>query len=166
MIARKLLLGLLMFSFLLGAISATTQFVTAQKVSSLQISKTEKLITSDKNAEPRTVFTFTGSVSRGYDSAKHSFTVPSGTGKIEAKLTMPSGADFDLSMWDNLNRRTGGWTRSDRTVKTNIPNSVYSGVNKKPEWVNVTNPVTTGTWKVGCYAYSGSGTIMPCFIKL
>ncbi|MEM2102623.1 MAG: caspase family protein [Candidatus Bathyarchaeia archaeon] len=158
MIARRLLLGLLMFSFLVMTISATAQFVSAQKTFNLQISKAEKLINGDKAAEPRTVFTFTGSVSRGYDSTQHSFTVPSGTGKIEAKLTMPSGADFDLSMWDNLNRRTGGWTRYDRTVRTNIPNSVYSGVNKKPEWVNVTNPVTTGTWKVGCYAYSGSGS--------
>jgi hypothetical protein len=111
-----------------------------------------------REPQPRVVNTFTGTVSRGRDSTLHQFTVPSGTGKIEAKLTMPSGADFDLTMYDNLNRRTGGWTYSDHSVKTNIPNSVYSGVSTKPEWVNVTNPATTGTWKVGCYAYSGSGT--------
>jgi hypothetical protein len=108
--------------------------------------------------EPRGVTTFTGTVSRGRDSTRHSFTVPSGTGKIEATLTMPSGADFDLSMWDSSSRRTGGWTRSDHSVKTNIPNSAYSGVSAKPEWITVTNPTTTGTWGVGCYAYSGSGT--------
>jgi len=107
---------------------------------------------------PKVVNTFTGTVSRGRDSTRHQFTVPSGTGKIEAKLTMPSGADFDFSMYDNLNRRTGGWTYSDHSVKTNIPNSVYSGYTTNPEWINVTNPTTTGTWKVGCYAYIGSGT--------
>jgi hypothetical protein len=61
-------------------------------------------------------------------------------------------------MWDNLNRRTGGWTRYDHTVKTNIPNSVYSGYTTNPEVITVTPPATTGTWKVGCYAYVGSGT--------
>ena len=108
--------------------------------------------------EPRSVTTFTGTVSNKYDSTRHSFTVPSGTAKVEAKLTMPSGADFDLSMYDNLNRRTGGWTRYDHTIKTNIPNSVYSGYTTNPELITVTPPATTGTWKVGCYAYVGSGT--------
>jgi hypothetical protein len=111
-----------------------------------------------KGSDDQPRATFTGTVSRGYDSTRHSFTVPSGTTKITAKLNMPSGADFDLSMFDSSSRRTGGWTQTDHSVKTNIPNSVYSGISKNPEWVNVTNPTTTGTWKVGCYAYSGSGT--------
>jgi hypothetical protein len=158
MITKKLLLGLLIVSLAFATLSTTTQFVSAQKTSSPQTSRAEKLVSSEQQATPRQEYTFTGSVSRGRDSTKHSFTVPSGTGKITAKLVMPSSADFDLSMWDNLNRRTGGWTRTDHSVKTNIPNSVYSGVSSRPEWVNVTSPATTGTWKVGCYAYSGSGT--------
>ncbi|MBS7632949.1 hypothetical protein KEJ15_04920, partial [Candidatus Bathyarchaeota archaeon] len=145
---------LVLLSFTLAFVSSASAYQPAQSARNFTIDETA----AELEAVPRSVTTFTGSVSRGRDSTKHSFTVPSGTAKITAKLTMPSGADFDLSMWDNQNRRTGGWTRTDHTVKTNIPNSVYSGVSSNPEWVNVTNPVTTGTWKVGCYAYSGSGT--------
>jgi hypothetical protein len=113
---------------------------------------------SASEREARAVNTFTGTVSQGRDSTQHQFTVPTQTAKVEAKLQMPSGTDFDLSMWDNQNRRTGGWTYSDHSVKRNIPNSVYSGVSTNPEWVNVTLPTTSGTWKVGCYSYRGSGT--------
>jgi hypothetical protein len=138
-------------------VSAASNFQLIRNAGTPNVSSDQAIVSAEQLGA-RIVNTFTGTVSRGRDSTKYSFSVPSGTGKIEAKLTMPSGADFDLSMWDNQNRRTGGWTRSDHSVKTNIPNSVYSGDLTNPEWVNVTNPATTGTWKVGCYAYSGSGT--------
>lgn len=152
-----LLAGLLIFFFAFSLAPSAYAYSAVETAQKNNFSIDETAVESQR-ASARQVFTFTGTVSRNRDSTKHSFTVPSGTVKIEAKLQMPSSADFDLSMWDNLNRRTGGWTYSDHSVKTNIPNSVYSGYSVKPEWVNVTNPVTTGTWKVGCYAYSGSGT--------
>ncbi len=105
----------------------------------------------------REVYTFTGSVSQGQDSVRHQFDVPEGTAKIEVKLEMPSGTDFDLSLWDNLGRRTGGWTASEHYTSTEIPNSSYSGYYANPEWINVEPPATTGTWEVGCYSYRGSG---------
>ena len=157
MSVRKLLaITLLMLSFSLALVSLAHAYAPAKTENARHF--TIDQASFEREAAPRSVNTFTGLVSRGYDSTRHSFTVPSGTAKITAKLTMPTGADFDLSMWDSSSRRTGGWTRSDHSVKTNVPNSVYSGVSSKPEWVNVTNPTTTGTWGVGCYAYSGSGT--------
>lgn len=156
--AKKLLaITLLMLSFSLAFVSIAHAYAPAKMEHTRHFTIDQTAIERGDLA-PRSVTTFTGSVSRGRDSTRHSFTVPSGTGKITAKLNMPSGADFDLSMWDSSSRRTGGWTRSDHSVKTNIPNSVYSGDLTNPEWVNVTNPTTTGTWSVGCYAYSGSGT--------
>jgi hypothetical protein len=152
---RLLLVAFLLLSF---AFTVVPPILASQDAASRHYSIDQALISSEQQATPKVVTTFTGTVSRGKDSTKHTFTVPSGTGKIEAKLQMPSGADFDFSMWDNQNRRTGGWTRSDHTTKTNIPNSVYSGDSTNPEWINVTNPTTTGTWSVGCYAYRGSGT--------
>jgi hypothetical protein len=155
---RLLLVGLLIFSF----VFATAPLAYAPK--SLEVAESrhftidQAVIASQKQATERVVNTFTGSVSQGRDSTRHQFTVPSGTAKIEAKMQMPSGTDFDFSMYDNQSRRTGGWTYSDHSVKKNIPNSVYSGYTTNPEWINVTNPTTTGIWKVGCYAYSGSGT--------
>ncbi|NMG83354.1 MAG: S8 family serine peptidase [Methanosarcinales archaeon] len=106
----------------------------------------------------RPTYTFTGSVSQKQDSIQHSFNVPEGTADIYTKLTMPSGTDFDLSVWDNLNRRTGGWTSTDWSTKTDIPNSQYSNYWANPEWVWVSPADTSGTWKTGTYAYSGSGT--------
>ena len=101
--------------------------------------------------------TFTGYVSQGYDSEKHAFTVTSDVVKIEVYLYMPSGTDFDLSVWDPEGRRTGGWTSTESYVATDIPNSQYSGYSADPEWVVVDPVASTGTWYVGCYAYSGSG---------
>jgi hypothetical protein len=106
----------------------------------------------------REVHTFTGSVSQGYDSSQHEFTVPSDATLIEIELSFSGSYDFDLSLWDNLNRRTGGWTRADHSTKTEIPNSAYSGYSANPEWVNVDPPSTSGTWKTGCYSYRGSGS--------
>ena len=101
--------------------------------------------------------TFTGYVSQGYDSEKHAFTVTSDVVKLEVYLYMPSGTDFDLSVWDPEGRRTGGWTSTESYVATDIPNSQYSGYSANPEWVVVDPVASTGTWYVGCYAYSGSG---------
>ncbi len=151
MISRKLILAV----FLLLSIAIVTMPLAHAYTPPAAATRNAQ---AEQLAVPRDVKTFTGTVSNNRDSTRHSFTVPSGTAKIEAKLNMPSGADFDFSMYDSSSRRTGGWTRSDHTIKTNIPNSVYSGYTTNPEWINVTNPTTTGTWKVGCYAYRGSGT--------
>ncbi|MHA1827993.1 MAG: Ig-like domain-containing protein [Candidatus Heimdallarchaeaceae archaeon] len=113
--------------------------------------------TVDTSAPP-TEYTFTGSISAGQDSTQHTFNVPSNTIKIEVQLQMPSGADYDLSLWDSNNARTGGWTAADHSTKTEIANSAYSGYSANPEWINVDPPSVFGTWKTGCYAYSGSGT--------
>ncbi|MFW9979178.1 MAG: S8 family serine peptidase [Candidatus Thorarchaeota archaeon] len=107
--------------------------------------------------EPIT-YTFTGSVSQGYDSTSHSFAVPSNAVSIEITLSMPSGADFDLSVWDAGNLRTGGWTSSSSSTSYQIANSAYSGYSASPEWVTVDSVASFGDWLVSCYAYSGSGT--------
>lgn len=105
-----------------------------------------------------TVYEFIFYISAGRDSSRYSFSVDSTVTKIEVILNMPSGTDFDLSVWDPQGRRTGGWTSTDKSVKTQIPNSRYSGDTVNPEWVIVEPPASTGTWQTGCYAYSGSGT--------
>lgn len=106
----------------------------------------------------RPTYTFTDSVYQGQDSTKHTFNVPEGTADIYTKLTMPSGTDFDLSVWDNLNRRTGGWTSTDYSTRTDIPNSQYSDWWADPEWVWVSPADTSSTWKTGTHAWYGSGT--------
>jgi hypothetical protein len=153
---RLLLVGFLVFSFVFAALPFAYASNPLKIADAHHFTIDEAAIA--RYAPPRVVNTFTGTVSSGRDSTRYQFNVPSGTTKIEAKLTMPSGADFDFSMYDNSSRRTGGWTASDHSVKTNIPNSVYSGYTTNPERINVTNPTTTGLWKVGCYAYSGSGS--------
>jgi len=104
------------------------------------------------------VYVFENVTSAGEDGPLHNFTVPLGTTKIEVLLEMPGGADFDLSLWDDLDRRTGGWISADHNKRTEIPNSVYSGYSVSPEWIVVEPPATLGTWKVGCFGYSGAGT--------
>ncbi len=106
----------------------------------------------------RDVQTFTGTVSQGSDSTQHSFTVPAGATKVEVKLSFSGSYDFDLSVWDESNQRTGGWTATDHSTKTQIDNSDYSGYSANPEWVTVDPPTTSGTWKTGCYSYRGSGS--------
>jgi len=103
---------------------------------------------------------FTGSASQGQDSTQHGFIVPEGTADMFVSLIMPSGTDFDLSVWDNVNRRTGGWTSTDWNTRKDIPNSAYSEYWADPEWVWVSPPTadTSTVWKTGTYAYSGSGT--------
>ncbi len=101
--------------------------------------------------------TFQGNVVEGDDSVKHNFNVPFESNKVYTTLNMPSGTDFDLSVWDDLNRRTGGWTSTESHNSYEIPNSTYSGYLADPEWVKVSPPVTSGTWETGCYAFSGSG---------
>lgn len=159
MITRKLLLAaLLILSFTLAIMPLALASQPVKAVESRHFTVDQATVEREQQLAPRTVSTFTGSVSLGRDSTRHKFTVLSGTAKIEAKLNMPSGADFDFTMYDNASRRTGGWTYSDHSIKKNIPNSVYSGYTTNPEWINVTSPTTTGIWRVGCYAYRGSGT--------
>ncbi len=99
---------------------------------------------------------FTGTVNQGSDSTQHSFIVASTATKIDVKLTFGSSYDYDLSLWDNQNRRTGGWTNADHSQKSNIPNDAYSGYSANPETITVDPPATSGTWKVGCYSYRGT----------
>ncbi|MBD3191163.1 MAG: hypothetical protein GF308_10985, partial [Candidatus Heimdallarchaeota archaeon] len=102
--------------------------------------------------------TFTGSVSQGSDSTQHTFDVSSNAEKIEVELSFSTSYDFDLSLWDDQNRRTGGWTSSEHSTSSEIPNAAYSGYSANPETITVDPPATTGTWSVGCFAYSGSGS--------
>ena len=125
----------------------------SEKLQPTTLQKVEITITRDTTSQ-----TFTGTINQGYDSQKHAFTITSDVVKIEIYLHMPSGTDFDLSVWDPEGRRTGGWTSTDKTVRTDIPNSQYSGYSADPEWVIIDPVTTTGTWYTGCYAYSGSGT--------
>ena len=103
-------------------------------------------------------YTFTDSVSQGSDSVKHNFDVPFECNRIYTTLDMPSGTDFDLSVWDDQNRRTGGWLSTESHNRYDIPNSGYSGYAADPEWVDVSPPATSGAWDTGCYAFYGSGT--------
>ena len=118
-------------------------------------------VAMDKRTGPlvtRATQTFTGSVSQGSDSTQHSFTVGTTATLVEVSLSFSSSYDFDLSLWDNLNRRTGGWTASDHSTSSDIPNDSYSGYSANPETIEVDPPATSGTWKVGCYSYRGTGS--------
>jgi len=118
-------------------------------------------VAMDKKVGPmitRAPITFTGSVSQGSDSTQHSFTVAATATKVEVSLAFSGSYDFDLSLWDNQNRRTGGWTAADHSQKSEIPNDSYSGYSANPETITVDPPATSGTWKVGCYSYRGTGT--------
>ncbi len=107
---------LIVFSILL--ILATAPIFNATKIQSIGINnknekkdlpvgttliRTEIEITRDTTSQ-----TFTGTVSQGYDSQRHAFTVDSSVTRIEVYLYMPSGTDFDLSVWDPNGYRTGG----------------------------------------------------------
>lgn len=70
---------------------------------------------------------------------------------------MPHNADFDLSLWDSSGNRTGGWTWSDFSARTQLANSSYSGYSANPETAFVSPPVAYGTWRTGCCAFTGSG---------
>ena len=101
---------------------------------------------------------FTGSVSQGTDSTQHTFSVSASVTLIEVELAFSSSYDFDLSLWDDQNRRTGGWTAADHSQKSDIPNDSYSGYSANPETITIDPPATSGTWAVGCYSYRGTGT--------
>ena len=105
---------------------------------------------------------FSGQATQGSDSTLHSFNVPSGMDYILVTLAMPENCDFDLSLWDDQNRRTGGWTSAESYNRYDIPNSGYSGWSNYDhrirEWITVKPPQTSGTWSVRCYSYSGDGT--------
>ncbi|MHA1686006.1 MAG: ABC transporter permease subunit [Candidatus Heimdallarchaeaceae archaeon] len=85
------------------------------------------------------------------------FSVSNNTAKIKIILETPKRADFDLSVWDPNLRRTGGVTNTSDTVELNIPNSDYSGNNKKTETITIGSPLLNGTWAVSCFAVSGEG---------
>lgn len=92
------------------------------------------------------------------DCREVSFTVPGTAVYVKASLSIPpANSDFDLSVWDNQGRRTGGWTRADRMTRTDIPGSTYNGAGSNPETVVVNPPSTFGTWRAGCTLFSGNG---------
>ena len=59
----------------------------------------------------------------------------------------------ELSLWDDLRRRTGGITLIDRTSRIDIPHSSYRRERFLPptQVITVDYPVTSGVWSVGCY---------------
>ena len=93
----------------------------------------------------------------------YQFEVPNDTLKIRVLLETPQDADFDLSLWNDYYLRTGGRTLVENSTaiesneETNIPKSVYSGIDKQTEKITVEGILTNGTWMVGCYAISGEG---------
>ncbi len=107
--------------------------------------------------EPVT-YTFSDSLAEKEQSTQHAFDVPSDTALIEVSMSMPSGADYDLSVWDSNGARTGGWTSTESSTSDEIANAQYSGYSTSPETMTVEPPAVFGTWYVGCFAYSGSGS--------
>lgn len=105
---------------------------------------------------------FTGTVSQGNMSQEHQFSVSSYADYVLVTLAMKKNDDLDLSLYDNQNRRTGGWTSTEHYNRTNIPNSGYSGYSnyghRIREWITVKPTTTSGIWKVKCFAYRGGGT--------
>jgi len=100
----------------------------------------------------------TDSVSQGGESDWTSFNVPSNSYEIKAQLDDSAAVDFDLSLLDNMLRRTGGWATGEPYSSYEIFNSAYSGFGANPEWVDVVPArANEDTWHTFCYAYSGSG---------
>jgi len=100
----------------------------------------------------------TDSVSQGGESDWTSFNVPSNSHEIKAQLDHSADVDFDLSMLDNMLRRTGGWATGEPYSSYEIFNSAYSGFSVNPEWVDVVPArANEDTWHTFCHAYSGSG---------
>ena len=99
--------------------------------------------------------TFNGYLYR-HRSIKHAFYVRSNVFKIETYLYPSQGCNFDLSLWDSRNRRTGGWMQNE-PPKRNIPNSQYFQLRDGREIIIVDPVVSAGTWHVGCYSLFGSG---------
>jgi len=107
-----------------------------------------------------TTVTFTGTITH-HNYLTRTFTVPATTAaRVWATVDIPAGLDFDLSMWDSLGNRTGGfWTNPfDPNEREDIPHSDYSGWLVTPdEWISVDYPTSSGTWTIGLYAYWGTG---------
>ena len=59
-----------------------------------------------------------GSISKG-ELKVHNFMVPDGASRAEAMVQVPYGTDFDLSLWDDLERRTGGRVPGDGIEEVN-----------------------------------------------
>lgn len=89
------------------------------------------------------------------ESQRFSFSAPSNSYEIRGQLDHESGnyIDFDLSIWDSIGRRTGGWTSSEHESSYEIYNSIYSGYSANPEWIDVIPGRTDGSlWQIGCFA--------------
>ena len=67
--------------------------------------------------------------------------------------------EMDLSMWDNLGRRTGCGLPADPFMREDIPHSTYTlDRGGHIETITIDSPVTSGVWRVGCYAAAAEGT--------
>jgi len=105
------------------------------------------------------VLTFSDNIATQKTGYTYHFTVPNTATKIDVSLSMPSGADYDLSLWDANDARTGGYTPSGITTQVNnIPGATYSGWTTTPETISVDPVGSFGTWDLSVYSYSGTGT--------
>lgn len=102
--------------------------------------------------------TSSGSLGGSGSSRQHTFFVPEHTSEVHVRLYMDSGVDFDLSVWDSLNRRTGGWWQGQHYIRETIHNSKYGGYSLNPEWVWVAPARDNGQWKTGPWSFRGSGS--------
>jgi ABC-type Fe3+ transport system permease subunit len=99
----------------------------------------------------------------GNNTVLYSFDVPNDTIRVRVILEVPNDADFDISLWDESNRRSGGRTLvvNSTTIEDypelNIENSEYTGTDKRTEIITVDPTTSHGNWSVGCYAISGDG---------
>src|SRR4030066_434825 len=76
------------------------------------------------------------------ESTRFYFSAPSNSYAIGIELDHSSRyvsgyVDHDLSVWDGIGRRTGGYTSSEQQTKCEIYHSDYSGWSSNPEWVTV-----------------------------
>ncbi|MHA1416274.1 MAG: ABC transporter permease subunit [Candidatus Heimdallarchaeaceae archaeon] len=108
-------------------------------------------------------FAFRGEITTVHQTGPyHTFDINAteGIGKIVIFLQTPKGSDFDLSVIDHQDRRTGGNLNTE--VKENsIPNAKYYPSNTKNERVVIKSPdlPETGivTWDIVVYSNKGTG---------
>jgi hypothetical protein len=103
-----------------------------------------------------TTFTWSGALYAGQESERFKFNVSTKVTRVEAELWLPSGADFDLSLYDGLSKRTAGRTEVNATSDTSIPGSKYGGTSASPEWIG-TGTTNKGYWGALAFPASGEG---------
>jgi thermitase len=140
---------------------ATGSYPLTIRGTSSGLTRSTTVTLSIQSGATRTIaYQFTGTLSAGQEGQLRRFNVPSGATEIEVTMYTIGIVDFDLSLWDNSSPqlRTGGRWGSDGPT-AQIPNSQYSGISAKPEWITVTlSPASVGTWSAAAYSNSGVGS--------